>query len=130
MTEQNPTTSNPVIDDKLMRNLIIDAIQDKKGKAISIVDLSEIESAPAPEFIVCEGRTPQQVSAIADSVRDSLLEKARVKPYNYDGYRNSQWIVIDYGTTLVHVFVPDARLMYNLEELWNDAKIELVPDLD
>ncbi len=130
MTEQNPTTSNPVIDDKLMRNLIIDAIQDKKGKAISIVDLSEIESAPAPEFIVCEGRTPQQVAAIADSVRDSLLEKARVKPYNYDGYRNSQWIVIDYGTTLVHVFVPDARLMYNLEELWNDAKIELVPDLD
>lgn len=130
MTEQNPTTSNPVIDDKLMRNLIIDAIQDKKGKAISIVDLSEIESAPAPEFIVCEGRTPQQVAAIADSVRDSLLDKARVKPYNYDGYRNSQWIVIDYGTTLVHVFVPDARLMYNLEELWNDAKIELVPDLD
>lgn len=130
MTEQNPTTSNPVIDDKLMRNLIIDAIQDKKGKAISIVDLSEIESAPAPEFIVCEGRTPQQVAAIADSVRDSLLEKARVKPYNYDGYRNSQWIVIDYGTTLVHVFVPDARLMYNLEELWSDAKIELVPDLD
>lgn len=130
MTEQNPTTSNPVIDDKLMRNLIIDAIQDKKGKAISIVDLSEIESAPAPEFIVCEGRTPQQVAAIADSVRDSLLEKARVKPYNYDGYRNSQWIVIDYGTTLVHVFVPDARSMYNLEELWSDAKIELVPDLD
>ncbi len=67
MTEQNPTTSNPVIDDKLMRNLIIDAIQDKKGKAISIVDLSEIESAPAPEFIVCAhlSRLPQSPTACA-----------------------------------------------------------------
>ena len=71
-----------------------------------------------------------QVTAIADSIRDYLLEKARIKPYNYDGYRNAQWIVIDYGDTLVHVFTPETRQYYNLEELWSDATITRIPDLD
>ncbi len=113
-----------------LREMIVDAIQDKKGRAISLVNLSHIESAPTEEFIICEGRSPQQVAAIADNVREKLLETARVKPYNYDGYRNSSWIIIDYGTTMVHVFVPDARQLYNLEELWSDAEITDIPDLD
>jgi ribosome-associated protein len=71
-----------------------------------------------------------QVSAIADSIREYLLEHAGIKPYNYDGYQNSQWIVIDYGHTLVHVFIPEFRSLYNLEELWSDAKITQIPDLD
>jgi len=133
MTEQSITTENNSIKELSiteLRQRIIDAIQDKKGRAIAVVDLSGIESAPTQEFIICEGRTPQQVAAIADSVRDELLEQVRVKPYNYDGYRNAQWIVIDYGSTMVHVFVPEARTLYNLEELWNDAVISEVPDLD
>ncbi len=132
MTEQQLTTtpSFSAIDDKKLRSVIVDAIQDKKGRGITIADLSGIETAPAHEFIICEGRTPQQVAAIADNIRDTLLDVARVKPYNYDGYRNAQWIVIDYGSTLVHVFVPDARSLYNLEELWNDAVITEIPDLD
>ncbi len=112
------------------RSLIVEAIQNKKGKGITIMDLSEIESAPAHEFIICEGRTPQQVAAIADNVREELLDKARIKPYNYDGYRNASWIVIDYGSTLVHVFVPEQRTLYNLEELWSDSTIAEIPDLD
>lgn len=132
MTEHNATisTHKDKIDEKEMRRMLIDAIQDKKGRGISIVDLSAIESAPTHEFIICEGRTPQQVAAIADNVRDMLLEKGGIKPYNYDGYRNAQWIVVDYGSTMVHVFVPDARQLYNLEELWSDAEITEIPDLD
>ena len=71
-----------------------------------------------------------QVSAIADSIREYLQKNAGVKPYNYDGYQNSQWIVIDYGNTLVHVFQPDVRQHYNLEELWSDAPSTEIPDLD
>lgn len=124
-------TSHPsVIDDAKLRDLIVEAIQDKKGHGISIVDLSGIDAAPADGFLICEGRTPQQVAAIADNVRESLLDKVGVKPFNYDGYRNARWIVIDYGSMLVHVFVPDARALYNLEELWSDAAITEVPDLD
>ena len=132
MTETTINNSKPMaeISDEQLTQFIIDAIQDKKGRAIAVVDLSEIESAPCREFVLCEGRTPQQVSAIADNIRESLLENHRIKPYNYDGYRNARWIVVDYGSVMVHVFVPEDRLHYNLEELWADAVITEVPDLD
>ena len=110
--------------------LITEGIQERKGRNISIVDLSHIESSAAQKFIICEGTSTMQVSAIADSIREYLRENAGIKPYNYDGYQNSQWIVIDYGDTLVHVFLPETRTLYNLEELWSDAKITEIPDLD
>ena len=110
--------------------LITEGIQERKGRGISIVDLSHIESSAAQRFIICEGTSTMQVSAIADSIREYLRENAGIKPYNYDGYQNSQWIVIDYGDTLVPVFLPETRTLYNLEELWSDAKITHIPDLD
>lgn len=115
---------------KNLTPFIVEAIQDRKGKRISVLDLSEIEGAPAFEFIICQANSPTQVAAIADSVRDSLLEKIHVKPYNYDGYGSSEWIVIDYGDILVHIFYHQTREHYNLEELWSDAAITEIPDLD
>ena len=109
---------------------IIEAITDKKGKRIAIVDLSGIESASTGKLIICQGNSTSQVSAIADSVREGVWEKTGAKPYNYEGYRNSQWIIIDYGNIMVHVFLPDFRNFYNLEGLWNDAPIEYLPDED
>lgn len=113
-----------------LSDLIVEAIQDKKGQKITLIDMSAIESAPASEFIICQGKSTSQVSAIADSVREEIQKKTGLKPYNYDGYRNSQWIVIDYGNIFVHVFLPDYREFYNLEELWSDAKTFQVADLD
>ncbi len=124
------TSKSRMTDSASFDNLVIDAIQDRKGKEITIIDLSSIEAAPAMKFILCQGTSNQQVAAIADHVRDALLESNRIKPYNYDGYRNAQWIVIDYGDTLVHVFTREARSLYNLEELWSDAVITNIPDLD
>lgn len=129
MTDKQ-TSKAPATDRQTFDGFVIDAIQDRKGKEISIIDLSAIESAPASKFILCQGTSNQQVAAIADHVRDALLENHGIKPYNYDGYRNAQWIVIDYGDTLVHVFTREARTLYNLEELWSDAVITSIPDLD
>ncbi|MCH5319601.1 MAG: ribosome silencing factor [Paramuribaculum sp.] len=109
--------------------LITEGIQDRKGRKITHLDLSGIETAAASNFIICEGTSTMQVSAIADNIREHLLKEAGIKPYNYDGYQNAQWIVIDYGDTLVHVFVPETRERYNIEELWNDAKVTEIPDL-
>lgn len=111
-------------------SLIIEGIQDRKGRKIVHIDLSGIESAAASDFIICEGSSTMQVSAIADSVRDYLLEHGGIKPFNYDGYQNSQWIVLDYGHTLVHIFLPSERERYNLEDLWSDAPMEIIHDLD
>lgn len=123
MTTPTQTTDHDILP------LIVEAIHDRKGKKITVVDLSSIESAAAQRFIICQGSSSQNVAAIADSIREGLLEKARIKPYNYDGYGNSQWIVIDYGDTLVHVFVPETRSLYDLETLWSDAEITQIPDL-
>lgn len=120
-------TSQPLLD---TRDLIIDAIRDRKGHAITIVDLSDIPGASASTFIIAEGNSTTQVASIADHIEERLLEDARIKPYNDDGFKNAEWIVIDYGDTWIHVFLPEARMRYNLEELWCDAPITLIPDLD
>jgi len=110
--------------------LITHGIQERKGRSITTIDLSQVDGASAQQFVICQGTSTQHVAAIADSVRDYLLDNYSIKPYNYDGYRNSQWIVIDYGSVLVHIFLPDERLRYNLEELWSDGVIAEIPDLD
>ncbi len=110
--------------------LIIEGIQDRKGKNITHVDLSGLEDVSTEHFLICEGSSTMQVSAIADSVREYVQDNSGVKPFNYDGYRNSQWIVIDYGSIYVHVFLPEYREYYNLEQLWNDAEIKEIPNVD
>lgn len=113
-----------------LTHTIIEAIQDKKGTGITLIDLSKIESSSAQEFIICQGKSTSQVAAIADNIRELVQQKLKVKPFNYDGYRNSQWIVLDYGYLYVHIFIPELRELYNLEELWNDGEITNIPDLD
>lgn len=117
-------------ENKELDQLIVEGIQERKGKGITIVDLSEVEGAGVDRFIICEGTSSMHVSSVADSIREYVQEVGGIKPYNYDGYRNSQWIVIDYGSVLVHVFLPETRQLYNLEELWNDGKITEIADLD
>lgn len=126
-TSESITTADAPTDREA---LIIEGIRDRKGKHITIVNLEGIDSSSASRFIICEGSSTMQVSAIADSVRDTLMRDADIKPYNYDGYRNSQWIVIDYGDIFVHIFLPEERRRYNLEELWSDASITELPDED
>lgn len=114
----------------MIRETAISAIQDKKGHDITILDLEKVDGAPTGEFIICTGKSTTQVSAIADSVREEIQKRTGEKPINYDGYRNSQWIVIDYGDTMVHVFLPETRAFYRLEELWSDAETILIPNED
>jgi len=113
-----------------LKPYIIEAIQDIKGSHINVIDLSAIEGASASTYIICQGKSTTMVGAIADNIRGQVQEKTGVKPYNYEGYRNSQWIVIDYGDTLVHIFIPDTREFYRLDELWSDAPNERIPDMD
>lgn len=112
------------------RELIIDAIQDRKGRSITVVELDNIPGASASTFIIAEGNSTTQVSSIADHLEERLLTDARMKPYNTYGFKNSEWIVLDYGDIWVHIFLPEVRRRYNLEELWSDADITEIPDLD
>lgn len=113
-----------------LSDVIINAIQDKKGHEISVLDLTKVDGAPTGSFIICTGNSTTQVSAIADSVMEEVRVKTGEKPVNYEGYRNSQWIVVDYGDTMVHIFLPDIRSFYRIEELWSDAPCTRIPDQD
>ena len=113
-----------------LNDLIIDAIRDRKGRAITVVDMQHVSGASTGAFIIAEGSSTTQVSAIADRLEERLLQDARIKPFNTDGYHNAEWIVMDFGEVWVHIFLPEVRRRYNLEELWSDAVITNIPDLD
>lgn len=120
---------NNISDQDLIAS-IVEGIQERKGHEISIIDLTSLHVNNALYFIIAQGNTPTQVSAIADSVREIAQEKTGLKPINYTGYTNSTWIAIDYGSIMVHIFVPDARKFYDIEQLWADGVITNIPDVD
>lgn len=109
---------------------IKEAIQEKKGKNIVIADLTKLGNTICDYFVICEGNSPTQVSAITDSIWESLIDKHGHKPFAVDGQRNAQWVAMDYGEILVHIFLPDVRAFYDIEHLWADAKLTSIPDLD
>lgn len=109
---------------------IIEGIQDKKGQKIVVADLTEIEDTICQYFVICQGNSPTQVSVISDSVWDAAFEADGSKPSAIDGLRNAQWVAMDYSDVLVHIFLPDVREFYNLENLWADAKLTHIPDID
>ena len=113
-----------------LQSAIIEAIYDKKGSKMTIIDLSDVETSPAPMLIICQARSSAQVAAIAENVSDEVSKKLRIKPYATDGLRNAQWVIVDYGSVMVHVFQPEVREFYRLEELWSDGKLTELPDMD
>ena len=115
---------------KKLLDSIVEGIQEKKGHRIRIADLTNIGDTICNYLVICEGNTPTQVSAIADSVEDFSTKQVGEKPRAIDGLRNSIWVALDYTDVMVHVFVPDARQFYDINNLWDDADIQDIPDLD
>ena len=109
---------------------IIEGIQEKKGKKIVIADLTEIEDTICDYFVICQGNSPSQLLAIVDSIRDQVRETLGIKPYGIDGMKNAQWVALDYGEIIVHVFLPEEREYYNIENLWADSKLTEIEDID
>lgn len=108
----------------------VKGIQEKKGSSINIVDMKDIDGAICQAFVVCEGGSPAQVSAIADSVEEFVRKELQEKPIRTAGLDNSIWVAMDYVDIMVHIFLPEAREFYNLEALWQDATTTMIPDLD
>ena len=115
---------------KELLQTIVEGLQEKKGKNIVTIDLTRLHGAICEYMVICEGNTPTQVAALSDSVWDYVRKEAGEKPISIDGERNAQWIGMDYGTVLVHIFLPEQRAFYNLENLWADSKVIQVPNID
>lgn len=113
---------DPNIGIEELNDLIIDSIQDIKGKQVVKLDLRELDEAPADFFIICEGESNTQVKAISDNIHRRLKQEAKAFPSHVEGEKNALWICLDYFNTVVHIFYKETRSFYELEALWSDAK--------
>ncbi len=95
------------------------ALSDKKGEDISIIDIRNV-SVMADYFIIASGTNSNQVQAMVDNVEEELGKKGFV--CRQEGYQSANWILMDYGDIIVHVFDRDNRLFYDLERIWRDGK--------
>lgn len=102
---------------------IIEGIRDKKGKNIIQLDLRKLEDAPADFFIICEGDSNTHIKSISDSIYKKVKDELQTMPSHVEGSGGSRWVLMDYFNTVVHVFYPETRHFYELEQLWSDAKV-------
>ncbi len=112
-----------------LNNLIIDSIQDIKGKNIVKLDMRRLYDAPTDFFIICEGSSTTQVKGIADNIYKRLKDEAGNMPLHVEGQQSAHWICLDYFDVVVHVFYPETRQFYQLEELWSDASFSEIESL-
>jgi ribosome-associated protein len=99
----------------------VQAAQSKKASDLRVLDLRGVTSF-ADYFVICSGSNSRQIQAISDEVHQQL-KKAGETPLNVEGYENAEWVLMDYGDFLVHVFNEKARAYYDLERLWREATL-------
>ncbi len=117
-TKTEPEIAPLSILDKV--KVAVAAAEDKKALDLVVLNLTEI-TAFADYFVICHGTSARQVQAIADEIEDRL-KKQQVRPLNIEGYPNAEWVLMDYGSMIVHVFSETSRRFYDLERLWRDAE--------
>jgi len=101
--------------------IIIEAIRSKKGEAITFLDLTHLNTTISRSFLIAHAGSTVQAKSIAEAIEEQVKDKARRKPYHREGYDNSQWILLDHGDVIAHIFQKPFRDFYNLEELWADG---------
>ena len=105
-----------------INDLIVDAVQDIKGQNIIKIDLRKIEDTPADYFIICEGESTVQVGAIASQICKRLRNELGIRQSHLEGMKESKWVLIDYFDVVVHIFYPETRKFYDIEDLWSDGE--------
>ena len=105
---------------KEMAAIAVEALEDKKANDISIIDIEKI-STLADYFIIASGSNKNQVQAMTDEELDKL-GRAGFETKHVEGYRTANWILLDYGDIVIHIFDEENRLFYDLERIWRDGK--------
>lgn len=100
----------------------IKALEDKKAEDIRVIDISEV-SVIADYFIIAGGNNPNQIRAMCDNVQEALEKNGHFCKQT-EGYDTANWILMDFGDVIVHIFDKENRLLYDLERIWRDGKIQ------
>lgn len=104
-----------------MAKLTIEALEDKKAEDIKIIDISEV-SVLADYFIIAGGNNHSQIQALSNNVEEKL-GRAGHPVKQIEGYDTANWILMDFGDVIVHIFDKENRLLYDLERIWRDGKV-------
>ena len=108
------------MDNKELVKAIYNALEDRKGEDIRVLDISGV-SVMADYFVIASGNNVNQIQAMADSVNEAMI-KNKLELKQTEGYGTGGWILMDYGDIIVHVFSKEERLFYDLERIWRDGK--------
>lgn len=103
-------------------DIIIEGLRKRKAQDIVVLDVSGLTTL-TDYFVICSGNSDTQIKAIADSVEEELLEQVKEKAWKKEGLQARSWIILDYINTVVHVMSREKREFYDIERMWNDAKI-------
>jgi len=110
-----------MIDSETLARACAAAAEDKKAENPIVLDMQGISNF-TDYFVICSGNSEPQLKAIASAVREQVREKFDRRPKSEDGYPASQWVILDYGDVIVHLFHTEKREVYGLENLWSDAR--------
>jgi ribosome-associated protein len=105
---------------------IIEGILEKKGNEVVNIDFRRLANAACDNFIICHGDSSTQVRALADSVEEKLEDKLKIRVTRREGMENARWVLLDYGSAVVHIFLKEVRAYYKLEDLWGDADMTMI----
>jgi ribosome-associated protein len=125
---EGPAVGSPEALDERLR-LALHAAGEKKAHDLVVLDLREVASF-TDHFVIASGTNVRQVQAVADEVQEQLRKRLGVKPARVEGYNSAEWVLLDYGDFIFHVFEEKSRRFYDLERLWRDAaRVPLPPDV-
>jgi ribosome-associated protein len=102
------------------------AASDRKAADMVILDLRDVAQF-TEFFLICTANNPRQVQAVTDAIEENLRQAGK-RPSHIEGYTAAEWVLLDYGDFIAHVFSPTSRRFYDLERLWRDAKNVPLPD--
>ena len=111
---------------ELLEDSITEAMLDKKAKEPIVISFAKIKNTICDLFILCHGTSRPHAEAIAEGVIIAAKKQTGQLPLHREGFENAEWILIDYGDIIVHIFQESTRKFFNLEQLWADADIRMV----
>jgi len=116
---QQPTQARTELDPGDLAHRIVEVASDKKASDVVLLRTAEVTTM-ADYFVICSGRSERQVQVLGHAIVDELREEG-IRPLGVEGRGTARWILLDYGSVIVHVFAPEEREYYGLERLWSNA---------
>ncbi len=111
-----------------LSEMVVQGMLEKKAWDVKVLDLRGIKHSIADYFVICSGNSDTQIEAISEAIEEQVIKLSNQKPWKTEGFRNKEWILIDYVDVVAHVFSHEKRAFYALEDLWADAVITTFPE--